>query len=266
MIKDLKDMTKLTLVEVAMKLHEVIDAVNKLEENAKDDHLTISGLCIDQEKFRDRIDRLENHRHFYINTEGVVTFNDMTSAPVYDKTETVEPDGKSCETCEHEYKQNRNPFCSECEDETLSNWKSLDNKALLQAVKEAYKWAKNGTMYKNTIYKNRFENFLEDMGECPDTYEIDRINSLGNYEPSNCRWVSKGHNLTNRTRWGKKERPRGVYYRKGKKKERFFASIRIDGKNCHLGAFDTAEEAEKVFLREYKKLWGELPPEYRRSV
>lgn len=43
-----------------------------------------------------------------------------------------------------------------------------------------------------------FENFLEDMGKCPDGYFIDRINNNGNYEPSNCRWVDRATNNNNR--------------------------------------------------------------------
>lgn len=44
---------------------------------------------------------------------------------------------------------------------------------------------------------NIFENFYFDMGERPAGMQLDRIDCLGNYEPSNCRWATKEENLKN---------------------------------------------------------------------
>jgi hypothetical protein len=45
---------------------------------------------------------------------------------------------------------------------------------------------------------NDFRNFLDDMGEAPKGLTLDRINNDGNYEPGNCRWVTKQGQLENR--------------------------------------------------------------------
>jgi len=44
-----------------------------------------------------------------------------------------------------------------------------------------------------------FANFLADMGQAPDGMTLDRIDSDGHYEPSNCRWATMLTQSRNRT-------------------------------------------------------------------
>lgn len=57
----------------------------------------------------------------------------------------------------------------------------------------------------------KFENFFSDMGERPPECELDRIDVNGNYEPKNCRWVSKKENSQN-TRYSKRWIINGIIY------------------------------------------------------
>lgn len=64
--------------------------------------------------------------------------------------------------------------------------------------KRTFKWygSKNITVCER--WKNSFIDFLQDMGEKPFGYQLDRINSDGNYEPGNCRWATVKENNHNR--------------------------------------------------------------------
>lgn len=50
----------------------------------------------------------------------------------------------------------------------------------------------------------KFENFLEDMGECPDGLTIERLDNDRGYEPGNCAWKTRtvqGRNKRNNRRF-----------------------------------------------------------------
>lgn len=48
-------------------------------------------------------------------------------------------------------------------------------------------------------WRTSFANFIQDMGRRPDPkLQLDRANNDGDYEPANCRWVTKSEQMKNR--------------------------------------------------------------------
>ena len=89
-----------------------------------------------------------------------------------------------------------------------------------------------------------------------DSLTIDRIDSYGNYEPSNCRWVDK----TTQSRNMPKQRTgisgiRGVSVARQFGREKWRATITINNKSKTIGYFDTKEAAaiaRNIFIEENK--------------
>lgn len=93
-----------------------------------------------------------------------------------------------------------------------------------------------------------------------DDLEIDRINTDGNYEPKNCRFVTKQVNCLNRRDRKRKEKlPRGVY----KSDNKYMALIRVKGKALYLGMFSSKKEASKVYKKEKCLLMNKIMKEVK---
>jgi len=92
---------------------------------------------------------------------------------------------------------------------------------------------------------NNFEQFLEDVGPAPegDNVSIDRIDTNGNYEPGNVRWVCsyRIQAITRRKRKDNKSGHTGVHWYAPYSK--WQANIGVNNKLINLGYFDTKEEA-----------------------
>lgn len=79
---------------------------------------------------------------------------------------------------------------------TYTTWESMIQRCTNPKNRNYNHYGERGIMVCESWLK--FENFLSDMGERPEDKELDRIDNNGNYEKSNCRWVTHQENLNNR--------------------------------------------------------------------
>lgn len=90
-----------------------------------------------------------------------------------------------------------------------------------------------------------FLKFYEDMGNCPEGMSLDRIDVNGDYCKENCRWADAyTQNFNQGMRKNNTSGRTGVTW--DSSREKWAASICINGKATSLGRFDSYEEACRV--------------------
>jgi hypothetical protein len=112
--------------------------------------------------------------------------------------------------------------------------------------------------YKNVTVCERwqvYQNFVEDMGKCPEGLTLDRIDPAGNYEPGNVRWASWSVQQWNkRKKAGTSSTFVGVSFHK--KAGKWQAHIRQHGKRYWLGQFPTPEAAARAYDEASLRMFG----------
>ena len=126
-------------------------------------------------------------------------------------------------------------------------WRNLKNRILNPKYKKYEYYGGRGITICDE-WKSDFMSFYNwaMSNDYSDELSIDRIDNEGNYEPSNCRWVTQTmQNRNQRIQTNNTSGYKGCSFVKRLKKYR--AYIRVDGKRIHLGLYLTPEDGAVAY-------------------
>lgn len=111
--------------------------------------------------------------------------------------------------------------------------------------------------------RNSFSHYIQSLNGWKKGFHLDRINTNGNYEEGNLRWVSNVVNTNNRRieQFSKKQLMRGVDFRTFKRQKcysaRIFWAVSGKRKSKCLGIYQTEQEAHYAYVMAHIMLHGE---------
>jgi hypothetical protein len=81
---------------------------------------------------------------------------------------------------------------------TYISWRNMNSRCYYEPNNRHHLYGGRGIEVCDR-WRHSFDNFLADMGERPKNTTLDRIDSNGNYEPTNCRWASNKTQARNKS-------------------------------------------------------------------
>lgn len=158
---------------------------------------------------------------------------------------------KSCGCLVSEMTKKRNTIHGMYGTRTHVSWRSMKRRCNSPKSEKYKDYGGRGIGYDPKW--ETFEGFFEDMGECPEGLELDRINPDGNYTKENCHWVTESVQAFNqRKRRTNTSGKTGVTWNKRINKWTAFIMKPNNGGKKHLGCFENFDDA--VIAREKAEL------------
>lgn len=103
---------------------------------------------------------------------------------------------KSCGCFQKDLQRERRTTHNHSRSRTYRSWQAMHNRCYNRKYSDYHNYGGRGIAV--CPRWDKFENFLEDMGERPKGLDLDRTDNSGNYCKENCRWVTKAENNRNK--------------------------------------------------------------------
>ena len=165
---------------------------------------------------------------------------------------------KSCGCLKRDSAKNRDDYHGMKDTNTYNSWRKMRERCNNPKDIMYLKYGGEGiTVCK--AWDKSFSSFHEDMGDCPEGFTIDRIDTLGNYEQGNCRWGSKYIQNRNRNSYTGTSRWKGVQYEKSSGK--WLATMSIgELRSKKVGRYLSEDIAGKAYNLASELIFGEGNP------